>query len=59
MEKPLVTGIAFPRMKPRSPCSRSPDKPGIAASIFGPLADANVNVDMIVQNVSEDGRPPT
>jgi aspartate kinase len=32
------------------------DKPGVAASIFGPLADANINVDMIVQNVSEDGR---
>jgi len=32
------------------------DKPGVAASIFGPLADANINVDMIVQNVSEDGK---
>ena len=35
---------------------RCEDKPGVAASIFGPLADANINVDMIVQNVSEDGK---
>jgi aspartate kinase len=35
---------------------RVPDRPGIAAAIFGPLADAGVNVDMIVQNVSEDGK---
>ena len=42
--------------KPRSPCTRFPDRPGIAASIFGPLADGGVNVDMIVQNVSEDGK---
>jgi aspartate kinase len=33
-----------------------PDQPGVAAAIFGPLAEANVNVDMIVQNVSEDGK---
>jgi len=33
-----------------------PDRPGVAASIFGPLADAAINVDMIVQNVSEDGK---
>jgi aspartate kinase len=32
-----------------------PDRPGVAAAIFGPLADANLNVDMIVQNISEDG----
>jgi len=32
-----------------------PDKPGVSSAIFGPLADAGVNVDMIVQNVSEDG----
>ena len=42
--------------KRRSRCTRFPDRPGIAAAIFGPLADAGVNVDMIVQNVSEDGR---
>ena len=35
---------------------RVPDRPGVAASIFGPLADANINVDMIVQNVTEDGK---
>ena len=35
---------------------RVPDRPGVAASIFGPLTDANINVDMIVQNISEDGQ---
>ena len=42
--------------KPRSPCTRCRTSPGVAAAIFGPLADAGVNVDMIVQNVSEDGK---
>ena len=42
--------------RPRSPCTGFPDQPGVAAAIFGPLADAGVNVDMIVQNVSEDGK---
>ena len=35
------------------------DKPGVAAAIFGPLADANINVDMIVENVSRTARSPT
>jgi len=52
----VVTGIAFPRTKPRSPFGQIEDKPGVAAAIFGPLAEANINVDMIVQNVSEDGK---
>ena len=42
--------------KLRSPWCKVADRPGVAASIFGPLADNNVNVDMIVQNVSEDGK---
>ncbi len=46
----------FAATKRRSRCSKIPDQPGVAATIFGPLADAGVNVDMIVQNVSEDGR---
>jgi aspartate kinase len=38
---------------------RVSDRPGVSAAIFGPLADAGINVDMIVQNVSEDGNAPT
>ena len=45
--------------KRRSPLLGVADRPGVAAGIFGPLADATVNVDMIVQNVSEDGAAPT
>jgi aspartate kinase len=55
MEKALVAGIAYSRDEAKITVKRVPDRPGIAAAIFGPLADANVNVDMIVQNVSADG----
>ena len=56
MEKKPVTGIAYSRDEAKITLHRVPDRPGIAAAIFGPLSDAGVNVDMIVQNVSEDGR---
>ncbi len=56
MEKELVSGIAYSRDEAKITLMRVPDRPGVAASIFGPLADANINVDMIVQNVSEDGK---
>jgi aspartate kinase len=56
VEKKPVTGIAYSRDEAKITLHRIPDQPGIAAAIFGPLADAGVNVDMIVQNVSEDGR---
>jgi aspartate kinase len=56
VENNPVTGIAYSRDEAKITLLRVPDKPGVAASIFGPLADAGVNVDMIVQNVSEDGR---
>ncbi len=56
VEKEVVSGIAYSRDEAKITVVRVPDRPGIAASIFGPLADNNVNVDMIVQNVSEDGR---
>ncbi|MGH6876956.1 MAG: aspartate kinase [Rhizomicrobium sp.] len=56
MEKKAVTGIAYSRDEAKITLHRVPDQPGIAAAIFGPLADSGVNVDMIVQNVSEDGR---
>src|SRR6201995_4039981 len=55
MEKKPVSGIAYSRDEAKITLHRIEDKPGIAASIFGPLSDAGVNVDMIVQNISEDG----
>jgi aspartate kinase len=56
VEQNPVTGIAYSRDEAKITLLRVPDQPGVAAAIFGPLADAGVNVDMIVQNVSEDGR---
>src|SRR5271154_1308897 len=56
VEKKPVTGIAYSRDEAKITLHKVPDRPGVAAAIFGPLADAGVNVDMIVQNVSEDGR---
>jgi len=55
MEQQVVTGIAFSKDEAQISIRHVPDKPGVAAAIFGPLAEANVNVDMIVQNVSADG----
>jgi aspartate kinase len=55
VEQQVVTGIAFSKDEAQISVRRVPDKPGVAASIFGPLAAANINVDMIVQNVSADG----
>src|SRR6476660_3168537 len=51
----VVTGIAFSKDEAQISIRRVQDKPGVAAAIFGPLAEANINVDMIVQNVSGDG----
>jgi aspartate kinase len=56
VEQQVVTGIAFSKDEAQISLRRIEDKPGIAAAIFGPLADASINVDMIVQNVSGDGR---
>jgi aspartate kinase len=55
VEKALVAGIAYSREEAKVTVRRVPDRPGVAAAIFGPLAAAGVNVDMIVQNVSADG----
>lgn len=55
LEQELVTGIAYSRDEAKISMRRIPDRPGIAAAIFGPLADANINVDMIVQSTGEDG----
>jgi aspartate kinase len=55
VEQPLVSGIAYSRDDAKVTLRRVPDRPGIAASVFGALSTANVNVDMIVQNVGADG----
>ncbi len=55
VEKELVAGIAYARDEAKITIRRVPDRPGIAAAIFGPLAANAINVDMIVQNVSADG----
>jgi len=55
VEQQVVTGIAFSKDEAQISIRRVQDKPGVAAAIFGPLAEANINVDMIVQNVSSDG----
>jgi aspartate kinase len=52
VEKEMVSGIAYSRDEAKITLVRVPDRPGVAAAIFGPLAEAAVNVDMIVQNVS-------
>ncbi|MEM7668539.1 MAG: aspartate kinase [Pseudomonadota bacterium] len=55
VEKNVVSGIAYSRNEAKLTLMKVPDRPGVAAAIFGPLAQAGVNVDMIVQNISEDG----
>ncbi len=55
VEKRVVSGIAYSRDEAKITVQRVADRPGVAAAIFGPLADHAINVDMIVQNISEDG----
>ncbi len=55
MEKALVSGIAYSRDEAKVTLVGVQDQPGVAAGIFGPLATANINVDMIVQNAARDG----
>ena len=55
VEKELVSGIAYARDEAKITLRRVADRPGIAATIFGKLAEENINVDMIVQNISADG----
>lgn len=55
VEQQVVTGIAFAKEEAQISLRRLADEPGISAAIFGPLAEENINVDMIVQNVSEHG----
>jgi len=56
VEQNVVSGIAYARDEAKVTLLKVADKPGVAAQVFGPLAEAHINVDMIVQNVSEDGR---
>jgi aspartate kinase len=56
METKAVAGVAYSRDEAKMTLQSVADRPGIAAAIFGPLAEAGVNVDMIVQNISEEGR---
>ena len=56
MESNVVAGVAYSRDEAKMTLISVADRPGIAAAIFGPLATAGVNVDMIVQNISEEGR---
>jgi len=55
MEQPIISGIAFNRDEAKLTVLGVPDKPGIAYQILGPISDANIDVDMIIQNVGHDG----
>ena len=55
MEDPLISGIAFNRDEAQLTVAGVPDRPGIAAAILGPIGEANIEIDMIVQNVGADG----
>ncbi|WP_430395506.1 aspartate kinase [Ferrovibrio sp.] len=56
VEKQIVSGVTYSADEAKITLIGVADRPGIAASIFGPLSDAGINVDMIVQNISEDGK---
>ncbi len=56
VEKEIVNGVAYNRNEAKVTVRSVPDVPGVAANVFGPLADAGVNVDMIIQNISPDGK---
>ena len=56
MEKAVVSGIAFNRGEAKISVLGVPDTPGIAAAILGPVADANIDIDVIIQNISKDGK---
>jgi aspartate kinase len=56
VEQQVVSGIAYAKDEAKVTMLKVDDKPGVAARIFGPLADANINVDMIVQNITPDGK---
>jgi len=55
VEQALISGIAFNRDEAKLTINGVPDQPGVASKILGPVTDANIEIDMIVQNISEDG----
>lgn len=55
MERVVVSGVTYDKNQAKVSILRVPDKPGIASKIFGPIAESNINVDMIIQNISTDG----
>ena len=55
MDDVLDSGVSYDKNEAKIPLLRVPDRPGLAAQIFGPIADAHIVVDMIIQNASEDG----
>ena len=55
MEQHVVSGIAYSRDEAKVSIRKVKDQPGVSASLFGPLAEADISVDMIVQNISADG----
>jgi len=55
MEQPIISGIAFNRDEAKLTVLGVPDRPGIAYQILGPIAEANIDVDMIIQNIGQDG----
>ena len=55
MERAEISGVAYNRDEAKVTIKGIPDQPGIAAAVFGPVAEADINVDVIVQNISEDG----
>ncbi|MDQ7001846.1 MAG: aspartate kinase, partial [Ghiorsea sp.] len=56
MERAEISGVAYNRDEAKVTIKGIPDQPGIAAAVFGPVADADINVDVIVQNIAEDGQ---
>ena len=54
MESALISGIAFNRDEAKLTIEGVPDRPGVASTILGPIAEANIEVDMIIQNIAED-----
>ncbi len=56
MERAEISGVAYNRDEAKVTIKGIPDQPGIAAAVFGPVAEADINVDVIVQNIAEDGR---
>jgi len=55
MERAAISGVAYNRDEAKITIMEIPDHPGIASNVFGPVAEAGINVDVIVQNVSEEG----